>query len=80
MFKFDTENEHKPNSRSSKKREKSYDITDRRPSNSSSKNIGQFILGEKLGEGTFGVVRLGTHIITGEKVTDLTSFRLLLKF
>ena len=32
------------------------------------KNIGQFILGEKLGEGTFGVVRLATHILTGEKV------------
>ena len=34
----------------------------------SSKNIGQFILGEKLGEGTFGKVRMGTHILTGEKV------------
>ena len=32
------------------------------------KNIGQFLLGEKLGEGTFGVVRLATHILTGEKV------------
>lgn len=32
------------------------------------KNLGQFILGEKLGEGTFGVVRLATHILTGEKV------------
>ena len=32
------------------------------------KNIGQFILGEKLGEGTFGVVRIATHILTGEKV------------
>lgn len=30
--------------------------------------LSQFILGEKLGEGTFGVVRLGTHILTGEKV------------
>lgn len=29
---------------------------------------GQFILGEKLGEGTFGVVHLGTHILTSEKV------------
>lgn len=32
------------------------------------KNIGQFILGEKLGEGTFGKVRKGTHILTGQKV------------
>ncbi len=32
------------------------------------KNIGHFILGEKLGVGTFGTVRLGTHILTGEKV------------
>ena len=32
------------------------------------KYIGQFALGEKLGEGTFGIVVLGTHQITGEKV------------
>jgi 5'-AMP-activated protein kinase catalytic alpha subunit len=32
------------------------------------KNLGTFILGQKLGSGTFGVVRLATHIITGEKV------------
>jgi len=50
-----------------KKREKSYDIA-RRSVSSNSKNIGQFILQEKLGEGTFGVVRMGTHILTGEKV------------
>lgn len=49
-----------------KKREKSIDNVDKK--NKSSKNIGQFILGEKLGEGTFGKVRLGTHILTGEKV------------
>ena len=30
--------------------------------------IGQFILGKTLGKGTFGKVKLGTHIITGEKV------------
>ena len=29
---------------------------------------GQFILGEEIGKGTFGVVRVATHIITGEKV------------
>ena len=32
------------------------------------KYIGQFILGEQLGQGTFGIVVLGTHQITGEKV------------
>ena len=32
------------------------------------KYIGQFVLGERLGQGTFGVVVLGTHQITGEKV------------
>ena len=55
--------------RTSKKREISSDtIHNRTNKNNYSKNIGSFILGEKLGEGTFGVVRLGTHILTGEKV------------
>jgi hypothetical protein len=47
------------------KREKSTDVNDRRGNNM---NIGNFILGEKIGEGTFGKVRVGTHILTGEKV------------
>eukprot|EP00927_Polykrikos_kofoidii_P017639 TRINITY_DN18059_c0_g1_i1.p1 TRINITY_DN18059_c0_g1~~TRINITY_DN18059_c0_g1_i1.p1 ORF type:complete len:590 (+),score=147.70 TRINITY_DN18059_c0_g1_i1:87-1772(+) len=29
---------------------------------------GQYILGKTIGEGTFGKVKLGTHIFTGEKV------------
>ena len=32
------------------------------------KNLGAFILGKKIGEGTFGIVRIATHILTGEKV------------
>jgi len=48
-------------------RDKSENPIEKRGSNTS-KNIGQFILGEKLGEGTFGKVRMGTHILTGEKV------------
>ena len=32
------------------------------------KNLGTFILGQKLGEGTFGLLRIATHILTGEKV------------
>jgi 5'-AMP-activated protein kinase, catalytic alpha subunit len=28
----------------------------------------QYILGKTLGEGTFGKVKLGTHILTGEQV------------
>lgn len=34
-----------------------------------SKIIGQFSIGEKLGEGTFSKVHLGTHILTQEKVS-----------
>eukprot|EP01017_Pseudomicrothorax_dubius_P047951 TRINITY_DN8656_c0_g1_i2.p1 TRINITY_DN8656_c0_g1~~TRINITY_DN8656_c0_g1_i2.p1 ORF type:complete len:591 (+),score=108.99 TRINITY_DN8656_c0_g1_i2:148-1920(+) len=30
--------------------------------------VGQFILGKTIGEGTFGKVKQGTHILTGEKV------------
>lgn len=32
------------------------------------KNIGHYVLGKTLGEGTFGKVKLGVHIFTGEKV------------
>jgi len=31
-------------------------------------NLGQFILGKTIGEGTFGRVKIATHISTGEKV------------
>jgi 5'-AMP-activated protein kinase catalytic alpha subunit len=31
-------------------------------------NIGYYILGRAIGQGTFGKVRNGTHIITGERV------------
>ena len=31
--------------------------------------VGHYILGKTLGEGTFGKVKLGTHILTGEKVS-----------
>ena len=31
--------------------------------------LGDFIIGENLGKGTFGKVKLGVHKITGEKVT-----------
>ena len=37
--------------------------------------LGDFIIGETLGKGTFGKVKLGIHKITGEKV-----IKLLLKF
>merc|ERR1719281_657521 len=32
------------------------------------KSIGHYLLGKNLGEGTFGTVRYGTHILTGERV------------
>ena len=31
--------------------------------------MGHYILGKALGEGTFGKVKLGTHVLTGEKVS-----------
>ena len=36
---------------------------------------GQFIIGEEVGKGTFGVVRIATHIITGEKVAVKMLFK-----
>lgn len=35
---------------------------------SSHPTIGHYILGKSLGQGTFGKVKLGTHVLTGEKV------------
>ena len=35
---------------------------------SKEKSLSQFVMGQKLGEGMFGKVRLATHILTGEKV------------
>jgi serine/threonine protein kinase len=37
-------------------------------SHKSSNAVGHYILGKALGEGTFGKVKLGTHILSGEKV------------
>ena len=36
--------------------------------NSKIKQIGHFILGDTIGSGTFGVVKIGTHCLTNEKV------------
>ena len=33
-----------------------------------SRSIGHYVLGKTIGEGTFGKVKVGTHILTGEKV------------
>ena len=41
---------------------------ERRPSLSKIKDMTQFIICEKIGQGTFASVRLGTHILTSEKV------------
>lgn len=35
-----------------------------------SRSIGHYIIGKNIGEGTFGKVKLGTHILTGEKVSS----------
>ena len=41
---------------------------ERRPSLSKIKDMTQFIICEKIGQGTFASVRLGTHILTSEQV------------
>ena len=33
--------------------------------------IGHYIMGKALGKGTFGQVKQGTHILTGEKVSKV---------
>lgn len=32
------------------------------------KSLGHYVLGKTIGEGTFGKVKVGTHVLTGEKV------------
>lgn len=39
-----------------------------------SRSIGHYIIGKNIGEGTFGKVKLGTHILTNEKVRN-TKFK-----
>lgn len=51
----------------------SYDGLERN-NEKSAKIVGDFKLGEKLGEGTFGKVRLATHILTKEKVKFCNKF------
>lgn len=38
------------------------------PSGAKQKSIFHYLIGKCIGEGTFGKVKLGTHILTGEKV------------
>ena len=40
-----------------------------------SRSIGHYIIGKNIGEGTFGKVKLGTHILTGEKVSGYDRMR-----
>jgi serine/threonine protein kinase len=47
---------------------KSFDKVIKNKAETKEKIIGGFKLGEKLGEGTFGKVCLGYHMITKEKV------------
>jgi len=43
-------------------------LPQRSPHAVSNKNLGHYILGKTIGEGTFGKVKLGRHILTGERV------------
>ena len=39
------------------------------PGKKTSRCIGHYVIGKNIGEGTFGKVKLGTHVLTGEKVS-----------
>lgn len=38
------------------------------------KRVGNYLIGRKLGEGSFAKVREGLHALTGEKVTLLSGY------
>jgi 5'-AMP-activated protein kinase, catalytic alpha subunit len=44
------------------------EVEDVKEKNSEGKQIGGFIIGKTKGKGTFGKVKQGTHIVTGDKV------------
>jgi serine/threonine protein kinase len=48
-----------------------------KPNVTKSRSIGHYIIGKNIGEGTFGKVKLGTHILTGEKVRTVKSLMLI---
>lgn len=54
--------------------------SDKINSKTKSNTIGHYMLGKALGEGTFGKVKLGTHILTGEKVSKRWFLSFILKF
>ncbi|KAL8190591.1 UNVERIFIED_CONTAM: hypothetical protein K2H54_055976 [Gekko kuhli] len=41
------------------------------------KRVGNYLIGRKLGEGSFAKVREGMHVVTGEKVHMLFSFEVI---
>lgn len=43
------------------------------------KRVGNYLIGRKLGEGSFAKVREGLHALTGEKVRDPLSLSIYLK-
>lgn len=38
------------------------------PAPTQSRQIGHYVIGKTIGEGTFGKVKMGTHTLTQEKV------------
>ena len=45
-----------------------------------SKRVGGYLLGKTIGEGSFAKVKLGLHIVTGEKVSVVTNITVVERF
>ena len=48
--------------------QRAHSLKNKTPPKNKPKQIGQFILGDTIGSGTFGTVRIATHCLTNEKV------------
>ena len=48
--------------------QRAHSLKNKTPPKHKTKQIGQFILGDTIGSGTFGTVRIATHCLTNEKV------------
>ncbi|CEG41704.1 camk camkl ampk protein kinase [Plasmopara halstedii] len=67
-FQLQTEPAKEPEERAPERVGASENFTSNANTNVNDNTVGEYVLGETIGKGTFGKVKLGMHVLTGEKV------------